>query len=77
MDILERISTYIGEEISGTPTGISTGTTTGDVAKLQTRNNIINKKKKKSDDDDSEESVKSKSKPVKSGSVAVSTVAPR
>ena len=76
MDILEKIELFLGEEISGTP---SVGTTTGDVAKVQRRSDIINKKKKKKDgddEDDSEQEIQRRDRKtrVKSGSQAISGI---
>ena len=78
MDILEKIEKYLEEEISGTPAG-SAGTTTGDIAKVQRRSDIINRKKKKKegeDDDDSEEKIQRRKRKtrVKSGSQAISGI---
>lgn len=42
MDITEKIELFLGEEISGTP-----ATTTGDIAKVQTKKDVITRKKKK------------------------------
>lgn len=79
MDILEKIELFLGEEISGT----AVGTTTGDVAKIPSGTKRMRKRKNgdwtddvydEPDEEDSEDKIR-KGKKVKSGSAMISSIA--